>query len=210
MRRARGSERVRVTSSPGRAVFGPRPGLWPRGTRRSGHARLAHSARPRRGLTMVEAAACTVLVALLLTAALHTAAAAKVTHTRAAEMVQGQTLAQGLLSEVMQKAFFDPSVTDAANPGPMGVEAGEDPARKTTFNDVDDYRDWAEAPPQDPQGNVLAGREGWRREVAVQWLDPADLATVRGTATEAKRVSVTVTHNGRPIAVMSAVRTNAP
>jgi hypothetical protein len=159
---------------------------------------------------MIEAAACTVLVALLLTAALQTAGAAKVTQTRAAELVQAQVLAQGLLTEVMQKPFLDPAVVDPENPGPMGVDTGESPTGKTTFDDVDDFNNWFEAPPQDTKGVNLTERNQWRREVTVQWVDPSDLTTISKSATPAKRVTVTALRNGRRLATASAVRTNAP
>jgi hypothetical protein len=159
---------------------------------------------------MIEAAACTLLVAFLLTAALQTAGAAKVTQTRAAELVQAQTLAQGLLTEVMQKSFLEPAVVDPENPGPIGVEAGETPTLKTTFDDVDDFNNWFEAPPQDTNGAKLTERNEWRREVTVQWVDPLDLSTLAKSATPAKRVTVTVLRNGRRLATASAVRTNAP
>jgi hypothetical protein len=159
---------------------------------------------------MVEAALSTLLVALLLTVALQTAAAAKVTQTRAVELVQAQTLAQGMLTEVMQKPFLDPEVVDPQSPGPMGVEAGESASAKTTFDDVDDFNNWVEAPPQDTKGVTLIDRNGWRREVSVQWVDPADLVTVSASATPAKRVTVAVSRNGRRLATASAVRTNAP
>lgn len=159
---------------------------------------------------MVEAAACTVLVALVLAAALQTAGSAKVTQARAADLVQAQTLAQGLLTEVMQKPFLDPEILDPSSPGPVGVESGEDATKKTTFDDVDDFSNWAEAPPQNAAGVALTERGDWRREVAVQWVDPTDLTTVSTTATEAKKVTVNVLRNGRKLATMSAVRTTAP
>jgi hypothetical protein len=159
---------------------------------------------------MIEATACTLLVALLFTAALQTAGAAKVTQTRAAELVQGQTLAQGLLTEVMHKPFYDPAVVDPDNPGPIGVEMGESATAKTAFDDVDDFNNWVEAPPQDATGVPLAERNDWRREVTVQWVDPSDLTTMSKTPTPAKRVTVTVLRNGRRLVTASAVRTNAP
>lgn len=180
--------------------------------RRRGGGRVAVEthARPRRGLTMVEAAACTVLVALVLAAALQTAGAAKVAQGRAADLVLAQTLAQAMLAEVMQKPFLDPEITDPTNPGPAGVELGEDSTKKTTFDDVDDFIKWSESPPQDAYGIALAGRDDWRREVTVQWVDPADLTTVQTSATDAKKVTVSVLRNGRRLATLSALRTHAP
>ena len=165
---------------------------------------------PRRGLTMVEAAACTVLVALVAAAALQTAGAAKVTQVRAADLVQAQSLAQGMLTEVIQKPFLDPDIVDPSNPGPAGLESGEDATKKTTFDDVDDFRNWAESPPQNTAGVALAERAEWRREVTVQWVDVSDLTTVSTSATDAKQVTVNVLRNGRKLATLSAVRTRAP
>jgi hypothetical protein len=179
-------------------------------TLRQSRPRGAARAAVRRGLSMIEAGACTLIVALLVTAALHTAGAAKVTQNRAAELVQAQTLAQALLTEVMQKPFLDPAVADPSNPGPIGIETGETPTLKTTFDDVDDYNNWFEAPPQDTTGVKLTDRNEWRREVAVQWVDASDLTTRSTSATPAKRVTVTVLRNDRKLATASAVRTNAP
>ena len=182
-------------------------------SRRCGGRRGAapvRATRQRQGLTMVEVAACTVLVALVLAAALQTAGAAKVTQTRAADLVLAQTLGQAMLAEVMHKPFLDPETVDPKNPGPAGVEVGEDSTKKTTFDDVDDFAKWIEAPPQDSSGAALLGREDWRREVTVQWVDPDDLTTVRTTATDAKKVTVNVLRGGRRLSTLTAVRTNAP
>ncbi|MEM7248747.1 MAG: prepilin-type N-terminal cleavage/methylation domain-containing protein [Acidobacteriota bacterium] len=69
---------------------------------------------------------------------------------RMSEMTQA---ARNLLEEIDSRAFWDPQRND----DDFGLEAGEDADDKTTFDDVDDFCGWVEAPPQTPSGQPMIG-----------------------------------------------------
>jgi hypothetical protein len=110
-------------------------------------------------------------------------------------------LAKQMMEEIQSKAFEDPDQT------PMfSQEGGETPPR-TNFDDVDDYDNWNQSPPQYPSGELLDGQgdrpdyRDFRRTVVVENVDDLDYGLVRGDGTTAsKKVTVTV----------SSVRTPSP
>lgn len=102
-------------------------------------------------------------------------------------------LAKELLEEV-QLRKFDQTQPDARPAYPsyslsaLGTDAGENPADKKTFNDIDDFRGWTESPPTDPLQRALPGLAGYQRSVTVSYVKP-DLS-VSTTTTDFKRVTV--------------------
>ena len=91
----------------------------------------------------------------------------------------------------------------------FGTESGEGTSNRADFDDVDDYHDWSQSPPQRRDGTVIPDLNGWGRSVAVQWVNPTNLSQTLGSDQGAKRMTVTVTHNGRPVASVFAFRTSA-
>jgi hypothetical protein len=147
----------------------------------------------------------TVLVGVLLIAALRSVGASVFTQSLSAQRTTGQMLADGLMAEILAKAYKDP-----AGAPQFGRESGESSASKANYNDVDDYQDWSESPPQLADGSTMPDLTGWQRSVAVDWVDPLDLSRTQWSDTGAKRITVTVRYNGVVIATRVAIRTEAP
>jgi type II secretory pathway pseudopilin PulG len=161
--------------------------------------------RRARGFSLLETVVSTVLVGVLLIAALRTVGVSVFTQYQAFERAAGQMLANGLTAEILAKSYKDPG------PSPQfGRESGELSTSKANYNDVDDYQDWSESPPQFADGSAMPDLTGWQRSVAVDWVDPLDLSQTNSWDTGAKRITVTVQHNGVVIAARIAVRTEAP
>jgi MSHA pilin protein MshD len=72
-----------------------------------------------------------------------------------------------------------PSVT-------LGIDAGETATNKTTFDDIDDFHGWTEAPPSDPLGSALSDFSTYSRKVTVEYVDSS--LSVAGSTTDYKRV----------------------
>jgi len=157
-----------------------------------------------RALTLAEAAVSTVIVGVLLVAALQTVGAVKTSAARTQDRDRGVLLAQELMSEILQQAYQEP--TDAPLFGP---EPPESSASRAVYDDVDDYNGWDASPPQDKAGAVRAELAGWRQTVAVAWVAAGDLTTATGKETGLKRIVVTVTHNDLPVATLTAVKSQA-
>ena len=78
-------------------------------------------------------------------------------------------LAQQLMSEIQPLPYKDESLTGLLF-GPELDEGG-----RSSFDDIDDYDNYRENPPEERDGTVIAGYPGWQRKVKVHWVDPDTL-----------------------------------
>ena len=160
--------------------------------------------RRRRGFTMIEAAISIVIVGGVLVVALNTVGASKRTQYLTRVRSRGQLLAQALMAEILSQGFEEPDAPDS-----FGLEAGEHSEQRDRYDDVDDYYNWSGEPPQDKDGQVIPGFEGWTRTATVAWVQPSDLTGSAGSPTGVKRITVTVKRGELVVASMVAVRTEA-
>lgn len=161
--------------------------------------------RRQRGFSLIEATVSILIVGGMFAVALNTLGASKSTQYVTGTRGRGQLLAQALMAEILSLPYEDPYTP----PDSFGLEDGENSGKRERFNDVDDFAGWSASPPQDKDGTEIPGFEGWSRAVKVTWVDPADLTSPVGTATGAKRVTVTVKRGEMLIASVAAVRTKA-
>jgi MSHA pilin protein MshD len=160
--------------------------------------------RARRAFTLVEAAVSCVIVAVMLTAALTTASAAKARQQKAVDRQRGLFLAQSMMSEILDKAYVDPG------PLPLfGPEAAEIGKPRSVYNDVDDYNGLNDTPPQYASGTPITGYSRWSRVVKVEWVTSANLAVTSLTETNLKKITVTVKKNGATVVELYALRSKA-
>jgi MSHA pilin protein MshD len=158
--------------------------------------------RTRPGLGIAEAVVSTFVVSLALVAAMSAAGGAIATQVSTADRARARLLADALLGEIMTLDYEDP----AAALRQFGPEAGESATSKANYNDVDDFNGWAESPPRDRANAEITGFAGWRREVIVAWVDPANPNQTVSMETGAKRITVTVKRNGRTLFTRTAIR----
>ena len=147
-----------------------------------------------RGFILIEASVTYVVLSLALVALVPifvlTIRAAKGTE----RVVTAAQLAVELLEEVRLRRWDESTPRPPAriaSPGAVGADAGEAPADKRTFDDIDDFNGWTESPPADPLNQPLAGAAGYARSAAVRYVDAA-LNPAAGT-TDFKEVTVCVT-----------------
>jgi hypothetical protein len=146
-----------------------------------------------------------VLVAVMFAAVMQTVGAGRMVHYKTSGQRRGSLLARQLLAEILQQAYADPDTASVA----LGVDTGEDASDRADFDDVDDYGGWLASPPQDRDGTTEPDQDNWSREVNVAWVNPLDVGQTSGVETKAKRVIVTVKHNGLVMSELTVVRTNA-
>jgi hypothetical protein len=124
----------------------------------------------RRGISMIEVIASTLIVATILLVSLTASSNLMRNQTVANAGVEGQLLACHFLDEVTSLRFEDPGLNRV-----FGREADESAALRTTLDDVDDYHGLVLSPPTDRQGVLLSGYVGW----SVAWtVSPADTTPV--------------------------------
>jgi type II secretory pathway pseudopilin PulG len=155
-----------------------------------------------RGFTIVEAVVATVIVAIMLVAALSAVGASRSVQRQTYQAERGRLLAQQLLAEVVQRNY-----QDANEPVLFGPEADESAASRADFDDVDDYDGWSASPPEGPDGTPLTDAAGWARIVTVQWIDPLNPGQVEAAESNAKRIEVVASYDGTPQATFYAIRT---
>lgn len=161
--------------------------------------------RCRGGIALVEVAVSILVIGLMAAAAVRAVAAARLVDYTAQQRARGRMLADGLIWEIMTKAYQDPSLPTVL----LGPEVGE--TARSQYDDVDDYNGLVESPPQNKDGTTIPNLTNWARSVLVEWVDPANVTgSASLTETGCKRITVTVKFRSGTMATATAVRTNAP
>jgi MSHA pilin protein MshD len=108
---------------------------------------------------------------------------------QASMQIMATSLAQGVMEEVLSKAYEDPD----GSPGSFGTEEGS----RINYDDVDDYDALDDAPPRDSQSNALSSFSGFRTQVVVENVTAAapDGTAQSDGSTDFKRVTVEVSWN---------------
>jgi hypothetical protein len=162
--------------------------------------------RGRRASSLAELVVTTVLVGVLMTAALSSTGQSLLSQRKCGDRVIGRYLSQSLLADIQAKTFKDP---DAIVPL-LGLDLGETLGLQSSYDDVDDYHGYSESPPKKPDGTPLSGYAGWSRTVEVESLDPVTLAVSTSADTGIKRIKVTAAYNGVTIHSIYGLRTSSP
>jgi MSHA pilin protein MshD len=156
------------------------------------------------GMTLLEVMLSILILAVMFTAALETVRASLGSQATVFERSRGLLLAQDLMAEILQQKYVEPYETPT-----FGPEATETGGTRAGFDDVDDYNNWTESPPQAKDGTVLAGLNGWSRTVRVVRVSPEDFSAVSTVETGVKRVTVTVSHGDKTAASLVMIVTDS-
>jgi len=188
-------------------------------------ARSGGRSRRRRGFSLVEAVASTMIVGIVLVASLDAMNAVVKTRQTNFGNVQARTLAFDLMAEIMQAAYEEPNQTakQTFQRGATGVvaiqpitaasrqfapEPGEVMGHRLAFDDVDDYDGFSESPPKAKDGPALPNGAGWTRAVAVSYANRNTLGpTNKTTDTGLKLITVTVTSPSGATTAIYGLRT---
>jgi PKD repeat protein len=134
----------------------------------------------------------TLIVAVVLVAALNSVAASRTVRGRVADRVRAQQLALDLMSEILQQGYADP---------------GTPAASRSAWAYVDDYNGLVDSPPQTKSGTAIPDCATWSRNVTIQWADPTTFAATTATNTGIRLITVTVTRGTLVLASVSGYRT---
>lgn len=154
----------------------------------------------RRGFTLIEAALAVVVVALVLTGALEATGAIARAQLSQQTGQFAANLAESLLSEVCSDRYSDPSSTA----GLLGTPANA--FDRVNFLSLDDYAGFSESPPRGPGGLPITTDASWSRSVSIVYVTPASPTTVSLVDLGLRRVTVTVSRNGRVVATRTALK----
>ena len=108
-----------------------------------------------RGLSLIEVVASSLIVGIMLVAALNTLGAVFRSQRSNAARMTGPGLAHELMGEILSLPYEDPE-----EPGErIGYDSGESTGDRADFDDVDDYADWNGKKPEN-DGNSSKEKRG--------------------------------------------------
>jgi MSHA pilin protein MshD len=164
-----------------------------------------HRPAAAHAFTIVEAALSTIVIGVMLVAALNTVAASRASQLRNTSRSSGAELAKSLMAEITAQAYEDGGLPA----GSFGLPLAKVTGSRAKFNDVDDYDGLVDSPPKAKDGTALPGLADWSRTVRVRWVTPANPENTVLVDTGAKRITVTALFRGVPVITLDAVRTSA-
>ena len=164
-----------------------------------------HRLPSRRAVTLIECAGAAIILGLMITAGLRAAAGAGAAQAVSARALTGSLLAEGLMNEITARSYAEPSGATT-----MGIDSGEVASNKTTFDDVDDFHNWTESPPQSPDGSPIPNMISWSRSVKVYRAQLAAPDSNSASESGLKRIEVSVTCAGKLVCRISALRAVDP
>lgn len=165
----------------------------------------SNSGAARRGVTLIECAGASIILGIMITAGLRAAAGAGASQATSARALNGSLLAESLMNEILERAYSEP---DGASG--MGIDSGETASDKSTFDDVDDFHNWAESPPRSPDGSIAPNMAQWARSAKVFRAVVASPETSTGTETGLKRIEVTVSYAGKIVCALTGLKAAQP
>ena len=159
---------------------------------------LVQQRQPDRAFTLIETTIASLIIGVMLVAAINTMGFAVRTRQAASTSQIGGSLAHELLTEIMRQPYQDPTAGGATigrDPGEGGHNSNRD-----RCDDVDDYDGIDNNTPEWPDGTNRPEYLSWRRQVSVQFVDPTNPSSVVPTDMGLKRITVTVTDpNGKSV-----------
>lgn len=158
----------------------------------------------RRGTTLIECTTASLIVGVLLVAALNAAGSSLRMTQGIDDRSRAQRLAGDLMNEIHLKVYAEPDGSVS-----LGSDAGENVGNRLLFDDVDDYLNWNASPPTDAGGNVLPNLTGWTQSVGVDWANATTLGSTTSPNTGLKRITVTISKNGAQLATIVGYRSSA-
>ncbi len=142
-----------------------------------------------RGLSLIEVVASTLIVGVMLVAALNTLGAVFRSQRSNAARLTGPGLAHELMGEILSLPYEDPEDPG----GSIGRDSSESGGDRADFDDVDDYADWNGQKLENKDGVEHPGYDNWEVDVQVKWVKVNAVATTASNDSGLKLITVTVT-----------------
>ena len=156
----------------------------------------------RSGGTIVEVMVSVVIVGLLIVPVMSVLIRTANGYYRDTVRHQAVHLAHDLLAELQTLPYQDPQ----ENGRRFGLEADEDPSDRSTWDDLDDYRDFSESPPHRKNGLEIKTVGTYRRRVEIRTVD-ISAGNVQAIPLDAiRQIHVVVTPPVGPEVRLSCIR----
>lgn len=146
---------------------------------------------------MVEVAIASLVLGLMMSAALSaTGLAARIRGSHAVNN-KAMQLCTDLLSEMTAVPI---------PPGTSAIPVAMTPGPRNTFDDLFDYAKWNSQPPVDADGLTIPGAERWERGVLMWWANPQSPNNISVTPTGLVWIRVQVKRNDILLAEATMLR----
>jgi len=167
--------------------------------------------RSVRGYMLVEALLTSLVVSIALVALVSVTVMTVKANLNSEATNVSAYLSQKLLEEIRLRKWDERTPTPPLlirNSSAIGLDGGGESATdKTTYNDVDDFNGWTEAPPRDPLMRGMAGFTEYSSSVSVRYVNIATLAPT-GKRTDFKQISVCTWRKNRKSICLDTLFTN--
>ncbi len=147
-----------------------------------------------RGFTLVEAIVSMLLISI---AAIAMASAMGLAFSHSSDNLvhtKSVQLARSYLEEILARRFDENTPVGGLPPcSALAVSCsslGNDAETRSSYDDVDDYHGLDESPPQDAQGNVIAGFAGYRVRISVSYANASQISAWSLDASDDAKVVV--------------------
>jgi MSHA pilin protein MshD len=158
------------------------------------HHTIARRSRPTgtgprapRAFTLIECVVSTLIVSVVLVAAVGTFGQIAKGRQNQVDRTAGVALADQLMAEILQCYFKEPGGGTS-----IGPDAGE--MNRAAFDDVDDFDGYTTSPPVLRDGTAMSEYAGWTRSVSVICVKPGSPndPIAAGDPQVLKRITITV------------------
>lgn len=164
---------------------------------------LQHARHSRRGFTLVEAMAATLVTSILLVSAMRLTGGVALGRRLLDDRALASEMADGLIAEILAKPYGEPTAPTTT----FGRETGEVAGQKNTFDDVDDFDAYTETTLYTGRA---AAKDGLVVTVTVRRASLVAPMTDSTVDSGLKRVQVTVKRQGRTVAERTVLKADAP
>ncbi len=161
-----------------------------------------------RGFSQIEVVASTAMLGIVMTATMTSIAASRTRASSEMIRLQGTSLANELLTEILALPAVDPENGASTT---FGLETGESSGTsRSGWDDVDDYHRLLESPPRNRSGFNISGYTNWSRSTLVERIRSNNWTTTSTTYDRVYRVTVVVSRSGRTIATSVGYKNGDP
>lgn len=157
----------------------------------------------RSGFSLFEVTVSAMLVGFIFVAAGKSVSTSIMSQRKVADRAKAAWLADALIAEIQPQSYMEPGASSST----ITRETGETNTSRSNYDDVDDYHNWSDSPPQNEDGTTIPNLTGWYRTCTVQWVTLNNIATTSASETGVKKVIVTVGLNGTAILNRVIIRT---
>jgi Tfp pilus assembly protein PilV len=146
------------------------------------------------GLSYIEVVISITILSILVVAAMQLFANLGRYKSALLNQDDGGYLAMEMIREIMQKSYRDPN-----NANEFGIGTAEVTTGRLLMDDIDDYHNWTQSPPQNRTGDPLTQYDHLTRTVQVRHVQADDFSITALADEGFKEVTITIKNKETPL-----------